>query len=106
MNTAAAAEGPRRTRSLLPAFIARPERREQLIEQLVELERASRADPGCLVYRVFSDAERPDRFVLVEEWSDQEALDLHNAQPHVLRFAASSIELLAEPFAVTRLEPV
>lgn len=96
----------RATLSLLPVFVARPERTAQLLEQLVELERASRADPGCLVYRVFRDADRPDRFVLVEEWSDQAALDAHNAQPHVRRFVASASELLVEPFVVTRLEPV
>ena len=98
--------GARSTISLLPVFIARPDRNAQLLKELIELERASRADPGCLDYTVFRDADRPDRFVLVEEWSDQAALDEHNAQPHVGRFVASASELLVEPFVVTRLEPV
>lgn len=98
--------GAPRKMSLLPVFIARPERTAQLREELSELERASRADPGCLVYTVFRDADFPDRFVLVEEWTDEAALDAHNAQPHVRRFVESASELLAQPFVVTRLEPV
>lgn len=100
------ATGTASTVSLLPVFIARPERAAELLERLVELERASRADPGCIVYRVFRDEDRADRFVLVEEWSDEEALAAHNAQLHVREFVAAVGDLLAEPFGVTRLEPV
>ena len=94
------------TVSLLPTFVAKPERRAELLEQLIALEHASRADAGCIAYRLFEDADRADRFVLVEEWSDQAALDAHNAQPHVGRFVAAAPELLVEPFVVTRLAPV
>jgi quinol monooxygenase YgiN len=94
------------TLSLLPVFVAKPEHSAELLERLVALEQASRADPGCIAYRVFRDEDRLDRFVLVEEWSDQEALEAHNAQPHVTRFVAAVGDLLVEPFEVTRLARV
>jgi quinol monooxygenase YgiN len=94
------------TVSLLPVFVAKPERRAELLEQLITLEHASRADAGCIAYRVFEDTDRANRFMLVEEWTDQAALDAHNAQPHVARFLAAAPELLVEPFVVTRLAPV
>ena len=106
MTNADAAHAGASTLSLLPVFVAKPERGAELLEQLVALERVSRTDPGCIAYRVFRDEDRADRFVLVEEWSDQGVLEAHNAQPHVRQFVAAVGDLLIEPFAVTRLSPV
>jgi quinol monooxygenase YgiN len=94
------------TASLLPVFVAKPGRGAELLDRLVALRRASLADQGCIAYRLFRDEENPDRFVLVEEWSDAGALEAHNEQPHVARFVAESRDLLVEPFVVTRLAPV
>lgn len=94
------------TLSLLPVFVAKRERATDLLEQLVALEQASRAEPGCIAYRVFRDMDQADRFVLVEEWSDRAALEAHNMQPHVTRFVAAVGDLLLEPFVVGRLAPV
>jgi len=106
MSGARVAGAPAPTVSLLPVFVARSDRRSELVEQLIELEQASRADAGCITYRVFQDSDQADRFVLVEEWTDQAALEAHNAQPHVAHFTASAGALLVEPFVVTRLAPV
>jgi quinol monooxygenase YgiN len=106
MSEAAVVGAEASTVSLLPVFVAKPERRSELLEHLVALEHASRADAGCLAYRVFRDTDRPDRFVLIEEWTDRAALEAHNAQPHVAHFIAATPDLLVEPFAVTRLMPV
>ncbi|MDQ1531572.1 MAG: hypothetical protein QOE37_1677 [Microbacteriaceae bacterium] len=92
--------------SLLPVFVAKPEHSAELLERLVALARASHADPGCIVYRVFQDRDRADRFVLVEDWSDQAALEAHNAQPYVTQFLSAAGPLLVEPLGVTRLAPV
>jgi quinol monooxygenase YgiN len=105
MTDAVAADPAASTLSLLPVFVAKPGRSAELLERLVALERSSRADPGCIAYRVFRDEDRADRFVLVEEWTDEGALEAHNAQPHVRQFVAAVGDLLVEPFAVTRLTP-
>jgi quinol monooxygenase YgiN len=106
MNDAGVAGAEALTLSLLPVFIAKPEHSTELLDQLLTLQRASRADPGCITYRVLRDMDQPDRFVLVEEWSDQGALEAHNAQPHVTDFVAAVDDLLVEPFVVTRLAPI
>jgi quinol monooxygenase YgiN len=46
-----------------------------------------------------------DRFVIVEEWADQGALDAHNKKQHVVRFFEVSRHLLVAPVTVTRLVP-
>ena len=48
-------------------------------------ERCKRAqqEPGCLQFEVFRSALYPERYVLLEHWESQEALDVHaklNAQ--------------------------
>jgi quinol monooxygenase YgiN len=93
------------TVSLLPAFVAQPHRRAELQVALGHLAAASTGDPGCLVYRVFQDADSMDRFVIVEEWADQGALDAHNKKQHVVRFFEVSRHLLVAPVTVTRLVP-
>jgi quinol monooxygenase YgiN len=36
-------------------------------------------EPGCEQYAFFRSLEDPDRFVLLERWKDQAALDVHAA---------------------------
>ena len=66
MTDAVAGDAGASTVSLLPVFVAKPEHSAELLDRLVALERASRADAGCIAYRVFRDEDRTDRFVLVE----------------------------------------
>ncbi|MET3644375.1 putative quinol monooxygenase [Streptococcus gallinaceus] len=37
--------------------------------------------PGNLSYHYFQSMEDPETILLVDSWSDQEALDLHHASP-------------------------
>jgi quinol monooxygenase YgiN len=59
--------------------------------------RNSRKEDGCAGYRVHADLEQDDRYVFVEEWRDDEALQRHFAQPHTGAFMSSLVPLLAEP---------
>ncbi len=36
-----------------------------------------RQDAGCQEFQIFQDASDPDKFVLLELWESQEALDAH-----------------------------
>ena len=35
-------------------------------------------EPGCEQYEVFRSVLEPDKFVLLERWSDQDALSVHS----------------------------
>lgn len=66
---------------------------------------ASRADEGCLSYRLLRDTEPENGFLWVEQWASQEALDKHFATPHFDAYMAEVPRLLAgtpevETFAV------
>jgi quinol monooxygenase YgiN len=73
-----------------------PGNRERFLEVATEMCRQSRQDPGCDGYRVYADLEQPDRYVFLEEWVDDAALQRHFAQPHTSAFMADLAGLLGE----------
>ena len=96
----------RETVILMPVFTAKPGFGERLEDELARLQLLSRNDDGCIAYSVFVDLAAPERFVLYEEWTTQQALADHNEQDHVRSFLALSAEWLAGPFGVSELRPV
>jgi hypothetical protein len=46
-------------------------------DHLARAMRMSRAEPGCLRFEVYHSTAEPRRFVLVEHWASQQALDAH-----------------------------
>jgi quinol monooxygenase YgiN len=47
---------------------------------------ASRAEAGCISYRLYEDTELENEFAFVEEWDSIEALQRHFATTHVGEF--------------------
>ncbi|MFJ6077064.1 putative quinol monooxygenase [Pseudarthrobacter sp. NPDC092419] len=91
---------------LTPVFIAEAGQEATLHEALVRLQSASREDPGCLEYTVFSDDQRPGTFVLFEGWASRGDLEAHNEENHVKEFVKEVHSLLAVPFSVTPITPL
>ena len=71
----------------------RPDRHDEFVALLKEVQEASRADEGCLNYGYFSEVSDGTSFIAVEEWRDQEALAAHLRQPHIARLIAALPEL-------------
>lgn len=74
-----------------------PENRDRYVEVTAEMCRRSREEQGCHGYRVYTDLEQDDRYVIVEEWADDEALQRHFVEPHTRTFLGALFPLLAEP---------
>lgn len=80
---------------LLTAFIeCSAPNREKLIEAAATCAAATRREDGCLEYRFYEDTEQVGKFVFVEPWRDQSALDAHFASPHLGLFVEISAPLL------------
>jgi len=62
------------------------DKREALVRIGQAVAAASRAESGCISYRVYEDTEIENDFVFVEEWESNEALQLHFATPHIREF--------------------
>ncbi|MGI8920065.1 MAG: putative quinol monooxygenase [Solirubrobacteraceae bacterium] len=78
---------------VIARFRPHPDRREELVALLAEVQEASRRDDGCLDYGYFSEVVDPTSFIAVEEWRDREALDGHLRQDHVARLVAALPQL-------------
>jgi beta-alanine degradation protein BauB len=51
--------------------------------ELLSLSQPTRAEPGNLVYDLYQSVDRPDRFMRIEVWRNDEALEAHKATPHL-----------------------
>jgi quinol monooxygenase YgiN len=78
---------------VIARFRPRPDRRDDLVALLEEVQGASRLDDGCLHYGYYTEITDPLSFIAVEEWRDNEALAAHLRQPHVGRLIAALPDL-------------
>jgi quinol monooxygenase YgiN len=83
---------------------ARADRLSETAALLRELAQQSRKEAGCRSYRVLQETARPAEFLLLEEWSDEAALQAHRQTPHVAAaFAQAPTLLETEPQSGTYL---
>lgn len=71
-------------------------RQPELRALLDELAAGSREEQGCVSFRVLG-AEEPGEFVLLSQWSDEDALRAHYSTPHYRRYREQAGPLLARP---------
>jgi quinol monooxygenase YgiN len=57
--------------------------RDAIQAALAKVVPASRAEAGCEDYGCYEDTQRRGRYVFVERWRDQAALERHLAAPHM-----------------------
>jgi quinol monooxygenase YgiN len=62
------------------------DKRAELVRIGQAVAAASRAETGCISYRLYEDTELENEFVIVEEWEDGDALERHFATAHVGEF--------------------
>ena len=74
---------------VIARFRPRPDRRDDLMALLEEVQAASRRDDGCLHYGYYTEITDPLSFIAVEEWRDDDALAAHLRQPHVARLVSA-----------------
>ena len=81
-----------------------PENRAALMDNLLQLAEASRAEDGCIGYEIYENSRDSSRVIIIETWESQSALDAHQQTEHFRLRAplngelASDSELLKMPF--------
>jgi quinol monooxygenase YgiN len=73
------------------------EHRDRFVDVATTMCSASREEDGCSGYRVYADLEQPGRYVFVEEWTDDAALQRHFGEPHTRAFMGDLGGLLGGP---------
>ncbi|MFE1308253.1 putative quinol monooxygenase [Streptomyces sp. NPDC058755] len=83
-----------------------PDRMEPVVAAFGKLCAATRQEEGALRFDAFRSEEHANTVVLVEEWADQEAIDLHMKEAYVAGFLAEVDGAFARPAQVHRLRPL
>ena len=81
------------TIKLTVSITANPEGRDRLLAILRGDVEGSRKEPGNTRFDLYVQDDDPNRFVLIEEWPNQEAFDHHIQQDYLLKLR----EAFADP---------
>lgn len=76
---------------------------EAALETLIE---ATHAEAGCIRYVLHRHADDPAKFVLIEHWRDQDALDVHFRTEHMGAFMTAAGPWLEGGSMLHVLEPL
>jgi quinol monooxygenase YgiN len=72
---------------------------------LLKLTEAAQTEDGCISYVLNQDVSTPARFVTVEKWASQEALDAHFMAPAMAE-AGASLSALDGPPLIAITTPI
>jgi len=70
-------------------FIAKSDGIEKMKELLSAMVKPSKAEDGCLFYEIVQYKDKPEKFMAVETWRDEKALDGHKASDHYKIYKSS-----------------
>ena len=80
---------------LAVTWVANPSKEAEVAEIFSELEKASRQEPGCLLYVVHRHRTEIGRFFIYEQYRDDAALDAHRQSQHFQQYAANTLQQIA-----------
>ena len=82
---------------VIARFRPRPDRLDDFLAVLRDVQAASREDDGCLNYGYYREVADDLSFIAVEEWRDMDALASHLRTDHVARLISALPEHSSEP---------
>lgn len=91
---------------LLVLIEVQPGQRQQQLQAFEKLKPLVLAEPGCLQYDLFADATDDNKFVLVEQWANQAALDAHDQTAHMVEADRLNPSFRAKPAVVVKMHRV
>ena len=74
-----------------------------LLENLLLLAEASRAEPGCIGYEIYENSRDSSRILIFETWRDAASLEAHQQTEH-FRLRAPRNRELSETSVLSRFE--
>jgi quinol monooxygenase YgiN len=83
--------------SVVAVITAQPDAAEEVFAALKGLGEATHTEEGCLVYSVARVVGDPAKFITIEKWTSQEALDGHLNSPHMAGMADAMKKLAEAP---------
>ncbi len=75
----------------------KPECRETFLSLAEKLVEETRKEEGNVLYHLHKDVKDENHMTFIEEWKDQEAIDLHNASAHFTTLVPKMAECAEKP---------
>jgi quinol monooxygenase YgiN len=75
----------------------KPEKTKDFIAAAREIIKKSNKEPGCLSYQLYQDPYDASKFVFVEEYQNQAAVDFHFATEHFKAFGPKIGDMVSAP---------
>jgi len=91
--------------SIVAVMKVKPEAIKEIMPIFQALVQGSQEEDGCISYNLHQDINDSTRFVMLEEWKSQEAIDFHNTTEHYKKFKELSKDII-EKSEVTILKLV
>jgi quinol monooxygenase YgiN len=79
---------------------------EKFLTEVQDVITKSQAEEGNASYNLFSDLNEKNKFVFVEEWKGQAAVDIHFATEHFKKFNTLMDEVAASPAKIKIFEVI
>jgi quinol monooxygenase YgiN len=79
---------------------------DKFLTEVQEVIDKSKAEDGNASYNLFADLKEKNKFVFVEEWKGQAAVDIHFATEHFKKFNTLMEEVAASPAKIKIFEVV
>jgi quinol monooxygenase YgiN len=83
----------------------KPEHREAFMAGAKACIAETRKEQGCISYDCHASVSEPNRFVFVERWETQAALDAHGQAPHLKAWRELSNPMKVAPTAIEVVTP-
>ncbi len=80
-------------------FIAKEGCEDKMRELLIAMVAPSKVEDGCIFYDIFAYENNPRKFMAVESWRDEVALDGHKASAHYAVYKSSYEPYCADKYS-------
>ncbi len=80
-------------------FVAKDDKIDELKALLGTMVHASRIEEGCLLYNIYQMKDKPNTFVVIEAWENEEALDGHKNSAHYKHYKSNFEPFTADKYS-------
>lgn len=79
---------------IVAIMTVKPEAVNDILPIFQAVVQGSQEEEGCIFYNLHQDVANPTKFVMLEEWKSQDAIDFHNSTDHYKTFREGSKDLI------------
>lgn len=92
--------------TIMAVATPKPEHYEDCRQALVELQKPTLAEPGCLQFDILESEDQDGKLYFYERFRDIESFDLHFTYDYTQKVFAAYQQWLAEDISIIRLNKV